>query len=63
MEAFPRDELESFRGIVATRLGLQFDETKMDLLADAFRQRLEARGRISPGAYLAGLGSRTTESE
>lgn len=63
MEAFRRDELESFRSIVASRLGLQFDETKMDLLADALRLRLEARGRISPGAYLAGLGSGTKESE
>ena len=63
MEVFRRDELESFRSIVAARLGLQFDETKTDLLADAFRLRLKARGRISPAAYLAGLGSGTQESE
>ena len=63
MEPFPRDELESFRSIIAARLGLQFDETKTDLLADAFRLRLEARGRIRPGAYLAGLGSGTKEAQ
>ena len=34
MDAFPRDELESFRSIVAARLGLNFDESKMDLLAE-----------------------------
>src|ERR1035437_5106348 len=55
MDPIPRAELDTFRSIVAARLGLHFDETKMDLLADVFRQRLEARGRISTGSYLAGF--------
>ena len=63
MDSVPRAELDSFRSIVAARLGLQFDETKMDLLADVFRQRLQARGRISTGAYLSGLASGTKERE
>jgi chemotaxis protein methyltransferase CheR len=63
MDSIPRAELDSFRSIVAARLGLQFDETKMDLLADVFRQRLEARGRISTGTYLSGLASGTKERE
>ena len=57
MDPIPRAELDTFRSIVAARLGLHFDETKMDLLADVFRQRLEARGRISTGSYLAGFAS------
>ena len=58
MDSIPRAELDVFRNIVAARLGLQFDDTKMDLLADVFRQRLEARGRISSGSVPQRAGIR-----
>jgi chemotaxis protein methyltransferase CheR len=34
-------EIECFRGLVAKRLGLHFEESKMDFLADVLRQRME----------------------
>jgi chemotaxis protein methyltransferase CheR len=57
MNTFERAELDHFRGIVASRLGLQFDEGRLDMLGDVLRQRLEARGRRSASRYLASLGA------
>ena len=57
MDPIPRAELDTFRNLVAARLGLHFDESKMDFLADVFRQRLAARGQMSTGSYLAGVAS------
>ena len=37
-----RTEIEQFRSLVAQRLGLSFDDTKLDMLADVIRQRLES---------------------
>jgi chemotaxis protein methyltransferase CheR len=37
-------EIECFRSLVAQRLGLYFDDTKLDFLADVVRQRMEATG-------------------
>jgi chemotaxis protein methyltransferase CheR len=37
-------EIESFRSMVAQRLGLSFDDAKLDFLADVVRQRMEATG-------------------
>lgn len=48
-----RVQLESFRDAVAARLGLQFDDGKLDLLADVLAQRLEALGDPPLEAYLA----------
>lgn len=45
--------LEAFRDAVAARLGLQFDEGKLDLLADVAAQRLEALGDPPFDAYVA----------
>ena len=47
MNTFERAELDRFRGIVRSRLGLQFEEGRLDMLGDVLRQRLEARGRMS----------------
>lgn len=52
-------EIECFRGLVAERLGLHFEDSKLDFLADVLRQRMEDTGcqffsayrkRISPYA-------------
>ena len=37
-------EIECFRGLVAERLGLQFEDGKLDFLADVLRQRMENTG-------------------
>jgi chemotaxis protein methyltransferase CheR len=37
-------ELESFRGLVAERMGLFFEDDKMDFLADVLRKRMEHTG-------------------
>jgi chemotaxis protein methyltransferase CheR len=62
MEVLERTELDRFRAIVGDRLRLQFDNGKAEFLADALRQRLDAR-RMSAGAYLADLGSGNAREE
>jgi len=62
MEVLERAELERFRTIVGERLRLQFDNGKVEFLADALRQRLNAR-RMGAGAYLAELGSGNAREE
>ena len=57
MNSFDRAELEQFRNLIGSRLGLQFEETRLDQLSDAFRQRLETRRDMSAGRYLAALCS------
>jgi chemotaxis protein methyltransferase CheR len=37
-------EIECFRSLVAQRLGLHFDESKLDFLATVIRERMEATG-------------------
>ncbi len=37
-------EIECFRGLVAERLGLYFEDSKLDFLADVLRQRMEKTG-------------------
>jgi chemotaxis protein methyltransferase CheR len=37
-------EIESFRSLVAQRLGLYFEDAKLDFLADVLRQRMESAG-------------------
>jgi chemotaxis protein methyltransferase CheR len=37
-------EIECFRSLVAQRLGLYFDDAKLDFLADVVRERMEATG-------------------
>jgi hypothetical protein len=37
-------EIECFRGLVAERLGLYFEDGKLDFLADVLRQRMADTG-------------------
>jgi chemotaxis protein methyltransferase CheR len=53
VSAVDRVLLESFRDAVSARLGLQFDDGKLDLLADVAAQRLEALGNPAFDAYIA----------
>lgn len=52
-EAHPVD-VERFRGIVAARLGLQFETSRLSFLADVLRRRLDGRGE-NPEQYLRKL--------
>ncbi len=47
MAHFDAGDLERFRGIVATQLGLQFDDSRLGFLAEVLRKRLEAGGHDS----------------
>jgi chemotaxis protein methyltransferase CheR len=49
--AFGTGDVERFRGIVAARLGLQFEDSKLGFLAEVLRKRLEAEQSES-GIYL-----------
>jgi chemotaxis protein methyltransferase CheR len=53
--ALDRVQLDAFRDAVAARVGLQFDDSKLDLLADVAAQRLEALGEPPFDAYVARL--------
>jgi chemotaxis protein methyltransferase CheR len=44
-------EIESFRNLVAERLGLFFDDAKLDFLADVLRKRMEETGCQHFAAY------------
>jgi len=44
-------EIERFRGLVAERLGLYFEDGKLDLLAQVLRQRMENTGCRQFSAY------------
>ena len=45
-------EIDRFRGLVAQRLGLAFENGKLDYLADILRGRVEDAGCADAGAYL-----------
>ncbi len=47
-----RGDVERFRDAVARRLGLYFDDGKMDYLADALRQQIEATGCPCAASYI-----------
>jgi chemotaxis protein methyltransferase CheR len=51
-----RPQLEVFRDLVGARFGLQFDDGKLDLLADVAAQRVDALG-TSVDAYLGRLAA------
>jgi chemotaxis protein methyltransferase CheR len=44
-------EIECFRGLVAERLGLHFEDSKLDFLADVLRQRMGETGCHQFSAY------------
>ncbi len=50
-------DVDRFRGLVARRLGLGFDDGKLDQLADVLRGRLEASGCADAGSYLVRVES------
>lgn len=50
-------EIECFRGLVAERLGLHFDDSKLDFLADVLRQRMEDTGCHLFSAYCKRISS------
>ncbi|HUQ94028.1 MAG TPA: CheR family methyltransferase [Bryobacteraceae bacterium] len=58
--ALERAEVDRFRMVIAGRLGLQFDDAKLEFLADVLRQRLQAGGGTS-AAYLGTLASNSRE--
>lgn len=50
-------EIESFRGLVAERLGLHFEDAKLDFLADVLRKRMEDTGCTRFSAYQGRISS------
>jgi chemotaxis protein methyltransferase CheR len=62
MSAAPRPEdILRFRALVGARMGLFFDDDKVELLAEVLRERLEARGLEQPDTYLDQLATRGGE--
>ena len=58
--AIDRADIEQFRTIVTQRLGLQYDDGKLDYLAEVIRQRMQWEGRArfeSSPSYLLHLNS------
>ena len=55
-------DIEHFRTIVTCQLGLQYEDAKLDYLADVMRQRVQSLGRVrfdsySYSAYLGQLNA------
>jgi len=44
-------DVSRFRTVISRRMGLHFEDDKLDDLADILRERLEANGRDRPEAY------------
>ncbi|HEY4954889.1 MAG TPA: CheR family methyltransferase [Gemmatimonadaceae bacterium] len=58
-----RTDLEQFRTIVARRLGLQYEDGKLDYLAEVARQRMELVGSTRFESYLERLISSSKGSD
>jgi chemotaxis protein methyltransferase CheR len=58
-----RTDIEQFRTIVVRRLGLQYDDGKLDYLADVLRQRMESVGSPRFDSYVKRLTSSPKGSE
>jgi chemotaxis protein methyltransferase CheR len=56
-------EIECFRGLVAERLGLHFEDGKLDFLADVLRQRMEATRCEHFSSYHDHIKPSASESE
>lgn len=54
-------EIESFRSAVAERIGLHFEDSKLDFLADVLRQRMEETGCHVFSAYQRRMSASTWE--
>ncbi len=55
--AFERADVERFRAVVEQRLGLHFDDGKLDHLADILRERMKLSGHGRCDAYLGMLSA------
>jgi chemotaxis protein methyltransferase CheR len=55
-------EAQRFRGWIAQRLGLNFDDTKLEFLADVLERRADKKG-LAPRPYLDRLESADTDAE
>ena len=51
-----RTDIEQFRTVVTCQLGLQYEDAKLDYLADVMRQRVQSLGRARFDSYSAYLG-------
>ena len=60
--AFEGCDVDRFRNIVARRLGLQFDDSKLGFLGDLLRRRLSANGHVCE-SYLRNLESGASQNE
>lgn len=60
--ARPQDAPQLFRGWIARRLGLHFDHTKLEFLADVLDRRAEKTG-LALGAYLDRLEGSESDAE
>lgn len=56
-------EIEFFRGLVAERLGLHFEDAKLDFLADVLRKRMEDTGCSRFSSYQGRISSSSEESD
>jgi chemotaxis protein methyltransferase CheR len=56
------NEPRQFRGWIAQRLGLHFDDTKLEFLAEVLERRAD-KGGLTPHAYLQGLEGAAREPE
>ncbi len=52
-----RADVDSFRRLVARRLGILYDDTKLDYLADILRSRIDDWRQRRGGSYLASLSA------
>ncbi len=59
--SFEPAQLANFRATLAQRLGLRFDDSKLDELADVLRRRIEATGSPDVESYLCLLGTSLPE--
>lgn len=62
MAALGPDDVERFRGLVARRLGLQFEDAKLGFLADILRRRSQSAG-LRLDTYLARLETEESREE
>lgn len=56
-------DIERFRSVVAQRLGLYFEDSKLDFLADVLRQRMDATGCDHFSLYHQHIASSAGETE
>ncbi len=60
---FNRADVERFRAVVTRRFGLQYDDSKLDYLADVLRQRMEATGAPRAEVYVERITTSSSNSD